>query len=48
LASQNYGNAYDRAFNEYMQKYSIFKGNEDRPFDKLNALTSTGLKAAGT
>lgn len=48
MASQEYGNAYNRALNEYRQSYDIFNNNQSNRFNRLATLSGFGQSAAGT
>jgi len=48
LASQEYGNAYDRAMGEYNMAYGIYDRNQANMFSRLSSLSSTGLNAANS
>ena len=47
LASQEYGNAYNRALTEYQQAYNIFQQNQANQFNRLSSLSGGGQTAAG-
>ena len=47
LASQEYGNAYNRALNEYRQSYDIWNQNANNLFNRLATLSGFGQTAAG-
>ncbi len=48
LADTTYGDTYNRAMNEYLTRYGIFTGNQDRPYSKLADTARIGLNAAQT
>lgn len=45
LASQEYGQAYDRGLGQYMLKRDNFFQNQDRPFEKFYSLGALGRPA---
>jgi len=45
LASQEYGNAYNRAFGEYNNAYNRFNADRDRRFGRLSSLAGVGQAA---
>jgi|SRR5579859_3063417 len=45
-ASNEYGNVYGRAFNQYLQGYNEFENNQTNKFNRYAALAGTGLQAA--
>jgi len=47
LASQEYGNVYNRAIGEYQQAYNIFENNQAGRFNRLASLAGMGQTAAG-
>jgi len=46
-ASNEYDKVYNRALREYQQAYGIFGNNQANQFGRLNALSQSGLTAAG-
>ena len=46
LASQEYGNVYNRALGEYTNAYNIFGQNQSNQFNRLSSLSSSGQNAA--
>lgn len=47
MASTEYGNAYQRALQQYQQQYNIFRQNQATQFNQLAALSGAGQTAAG-
>jgi hypothetical protein len=45
-ASNEYGNVYNRAFNEFSNRYNIFKQNQTDKFNRYSALSNGGQVAA--
>lgn len=45
-ASAEYGNVYNRAFNDYSTRYNTFKQNQADRYNKLAAMSGTGQTAA--
>ncbi len=46
LASENYGNTYNRAMQEYLNSYNIFNNNQTNQYNRLAGLAGTGQNAA--
>ncbi len=47
LASQTYGQSYDRAMQEYLNAFNIFNSNQGNLFNRNLAVSGQGLQAAG-
>lgn len=47
-ASNEYGNVYNRAFNEYATRYNQFEQNNTNKFNRLGAISGIGQTAANT
>ncbi len=47
LASQTYGQSYDRAMQEYMNAFNIFNTNQGNLYNRLSGVSGQGLQAAG-
>lgn len=47
-ASNEYGNVYSRAMQEYQQRYGIFENNQTNQFNRLAAVSGAGQTAATT
>lgn len=47
-ASNEYGKVYDRAMQQFQQKYGIFENNQANTFNRLSALSGGGQTAAAT
>ena len=47
-ALQGYGDAYNRAWQQYMGAYGIYQGNQNTLFNQLNTEQQTGLNAANS
>lgn len=48
LASQTYGDVYQRALGEFQQRYNIFNTNQANQFNRLSSLAGAGQQAATT
>lgn len=48
LASQTYGDTYQRALGEFQQRYNIFNQNQANQFNRLSQLSGQGQQAATT
>lgn len=48
LASQTYGDTYQRSLGEFQQRYNIFNQNQSNQFNRLSSLAGTGQEAANT
>lgn len=46
-ASNEYGNVYNRALQQYQQNYNIFQNNQSNTFNRLAALAGIGQTATG-
>jgi hypothetical protein len=46
-ASNEYNNVYNRALNQYQQRYNIFQQNQANQFNRLASLTGLGQTSAG-
>jgi hypothetical protein len=46
LASQNYGDVYQRALGEFQQRYNIFNQNQSNQFNRLSSLAAQGQQSA--
>jgi hypothetical protein len=47
LASQEYQNAYDRAWQQYMGAFNIFDRNQANQYGRLRDVAGMGLNATG-
>jgi hypothetical protein len=47
LASQEYGNAYNRALGQYTLAHDIFEQNQGNLFNRLSGIAGTGQQATG-
>jgi hypothetical protein len=48
LASNEYGNVYNRAFNEYQNRFNVFNSNQTNEYNKLAGLAGVGQQTATT
>lgn len=48
MASQEYGNVYNRRFNEYLQKYGEFNNNQTNDFNRYASIAGVGQQAANS
>lgn len=48
FASNEYGNVYGRAFNEYLQNYNQFQTNQANKFNRYGSLAGVGQQAVNT
>jgi hypothetical protein len=48
LASQTYGDTYQRSLGEFQQRYGIFRQNQQDLYGRLSGLAATGQNAANT
>lgn len=48
MASQEYGNVYNRRFQEYLQKYGEFNNNQTSDFNRYASIAGVGQQAANT
>jgi hypothetical protein len=46
MASQEYGNVYNRRFQEYLQKYGEFNNNQTNDFNRYASIAGVGQQAA--
>jgi hypothetical protein len=46
LAEQNYGDVYNRAMQEYQNRFNIFNSNQSNEYNRLMGLTQVGESAA--
>lgn len=47
-ASNEYGNVYNRALQNYQTNYSTFRNNQQDTYARLSGIANSGLSAAGT
>jgi hypothetical protein len=47
LAQQDYGNVYNQAFNEYLQRYNQYQTNQSNLFNRYASLAGLGQQATG-
>lgn len=48
LADTTYSDTYNRALDEYQQRYNIFQGNQTNEFNRLASISGAGQQAATT
>lgn len=48
MASQEYGNVYNRRFQEYLQKYGEFNNNQTNDFNRYASIAGVGQQAANS
>lgn len=48
MASQEYGNVYNRRFQEYLQKYGEFNNNQTSDFNRYASIAGVGQQAANS